>query len=280
MNARSARACTSASHTPTSRAGPPVQRCTGGAAGCSRPTSPTTSTPASAAAPAPSSQPLRPCTRRRATSASSASMLAKRASRSAASPRTHTRCSHPGTALPGGGGGRRGRLTASASASIVSPWNGRSPYSASHSATQKLNWSERASTLAPACCSGDMYAGVPITAPTRVSPSSSRLCRDTSTTSDSPGSLGSSTSSSRRASPKSATCARSSPLPGSRLSSTLSGLKSRIGSIRGNFAGLRVVWPRWPSGGQRQAGGGREGGRLAPLRAFAEPPGGRALWGL
>ncbi len=66
-------------------------------------------------------------------------MLAKRASRAACSPRMHTRCSQPGTLLPDGAGGRRWLWTASASASIVSPGNGRSPYSASYSATQKLN---------------------------------------------------------------------------------------------------------------------------------------------
>ena len=42
---------------------------------------------------------------------------------------------------------------------------GRVPKSASCSATQKLNWSDRASIASRRNCSGDMYAGVPMNAP-------------------------------------------------------------------------------------------------------------------
>ena len=54
---------------------------------------------------------------------------------------------------------------ASTSSTIVRPWNGRVPYSASYSATQKLNWSAAGVAASPRNCSGAMYAGVPITAP-------------------------------------------------------------------------------------------------------------------
>jgi hypothetical protein len=63
------------------------------------------------------------------------------------------------------GGGDRGVFPAAApcppmTASMISvevaPAKGRTPKSASWSATQKLNWSPRASVTSPRCCSGAM----------------------------------------------------------------------------------------------------------------------------
>ncbi len=51
----------------------------------------------------------------------------------------------------------------------VVPANGGVLYSAAKRATQKLNWSVRASVGCPCSCSGDMYAGVPMIAPAWVS---------------------------------------------------------------------------------------------------------------
>ncbi len=50
--------------------------------------------------------------------------------------------------------------------------NGTRPASIWYRTTPRLNRSVRASTRSPRACSGDMYAGVPTTAPVRVTASS------------------------------------------------------------------------------------------------------------
>ena len=55
------------------------------------------------------------------------------------------------------------------SSSSVAPRNGRAPVSPSNSATANANWSAAGPTLPLANCSGAMYAGVPSSAPVRVS---------------------------------------------------------------------------------------------------------------
>ncbi len=58
---------------------------------------------------------------------------------------------------------------------MESPLNARCPLSASYDVAPKLNTSERASRVFPSACSGDMYDGVPTTAPSRV-PVDSLVC--------------------------------------------------------------------------------------------------------
>ena len=135
-------------------------------------------------------------------------------------PRSTTRCSHPGAAPSGGDVGRSNARLFSASSWPLSPANGRLPYSASHIATQNAYWSPAGSTRWPACCSGAMYGGVPMTEPASVSGLDSAAvdaaADELSIESVSEGSAP------PRASPKSSTRARPST-----PTSTLPGLKSR-----------------------------------------------------
>ena len=61
--------------------------------------------------------------------------------------------------------------TARSSAVSVLPSNAAFPVAARYSTQPSENRSLRASTGSPLTCSGDMYAGVPTTAPGRVRPS-------------------------------------------------------------------------------------------------------------
>jgi hypothetical protein len=100
----------------------------------------TTPTPTASVAASPSPTATHTRTRRRrapaASVASSASMLGQRCSGAAASPRSSAARSHPGTERRGSRG--FWASIAAVSSSTVAPANGRSPWIASHSATQKL----------------------------------------------------------------------------------------------------------------------------------------------
>ncbi|MFY0573558.1 hypothetical protein ACN28S_03570 [Cystobacter fuscus] len=71
-------------------------------------------------------------------------------------PRHTARRTRAGTFDSPPGGRSRSSSMARCSSSSVLPSKGRTPWSASCSATQKLNWSDSASALCPANCSGAM----------------------------------------------------------------------------------------------------------------------------